>query len=369
MKKLMLVFGTRPEAIKMCPLVIELLTCGEFDVKVVVSAQHREMMDSVLSVFSVTPDIDLDVMCKGQTPIDVCVRVLENMKHVIERERPDALLVHGDTATAFSSALAAFHCGVPVYHVEAGLRSGDMRSPFPEELYRRSISLMSDVHFAPTDNARKNLINEGFASKSIFVTGNTVTDALRYTVDDGFKHPLLDAAEGKKIILLTAHRRENQGSKMSRMLRAVEKVISERDDVIVIFPVHMSPTVRKVAYSELEGVRGFKLCEPLDVLAMHNILARSYLVLTDSGGLQEEACALGVPALVMRDTTERTEGVIAGGIELIGTESEGIARSLARLLNDFDHHQSMKNAPNPYGDGHTCEKIVDIISKISTVHR
>ena len=291
------------------------------------------------------------------------------MDNVLVQERPDAVLVHGDTATAFASSLAAFHRRIPVYHVEAGLRSGNMQSPFPEEFYRRSISLMADIHFAPTDCARENLIREGVEPKRVFVTGNTVTDALRYTVDSEFEHPLIDLAKDKKIILLTAHRRENQGRKMAQMLAAIGRVISARDDVFVIYPIHKSPAVRDVAHATLGGISGMTLCEPLGVVDMHNILARSYLVLTDSGGLQEEACALGIPALVMRDTTERPEGIESGGIMLVGTDGEKIARSLARLLNDADCYECMKNAPNPYGDGHASLKITDIISKISTVHR
>ncbi|MBR1383485.1 MAG: UDP-N-acetylglucosamine 2-epimerase (non-hydrolyzing) [Ruminococcus sp.] len=361
MKTVLLIFGTRPEAIKMCPLVRELKKRPGLSVKVCVSGQHREMLDEVLRVFDVVPDYDLSIMKKGQTLFDITCTILERVKAVLEEVRPDIVLVHGDTSTAFTSALAAFYLQIPVGHVEAGLRTYNIYSPYPEEFNRQGISLLAAYNFAPTETARDNLIREGKAADSIFVTGNTGIDALQTTVREDYSHPIVDNLGGKRLILITAHRRENLGEPMHHMFRAIRRVIEEFPDTAAVYPVHLSPAVRQTADEELSGCDRIHLIEPLDVLDFHNFMARSYLILTDSGGIQEEAPALGKPVLVMRDTTERPEGVKAGTLKLVGTDEENIYKYFMLLLTDQTAYSSMARAVNPYGDGHASERIADIL--------
>ena len=363
MKKVMLVFGTRPEAIKMCPLVLELKSRPEFEVTVCVTGQHREMLRQVLDAFSVEPDMDLEVMQDGQTLFDVTGKVLAGMKEVMEKVRPDVVLVHGDTTTTFASALAAFYMQIPVGHVEAGLRTYDLKSPFPEEFNRQSVDIVSDYMFAPTKASRDNLINEGKDESKIFITGNTAIDALKTTVREDYTHPELVWAKGSRLIIMTAHRRENLGEPMHRIFRAVRRVVDEHPDVKVLYPIHMNPAVRKVAEEELLGCDRIKMIEPLDVLDFHNLLSRAYMILTDSGGIQEEALSLGKPVLVLRDTTERPEGVEAGTLKLAGTEEEEIYREFTELLDDRAEYEKMSHASNPYGDGTASKQIADILAK------
>lgn len=360
----MFVFGTRPEAIKMCPVVKELKRrSDEFEVAVCVTGQHREMLASVLEAFSVTPDVDLDIMKDGQTLFDVTCAVLQGMKDVLEKARPDIVLVHGDTSTSFSAALACFYLGIPVAHVEAGLRTYDKTSPYPEEFNREAVGILADVHFAPTELARENLLSEHRNPEAIFVTGNTAIDALHTTVREDYTHPYLDWACGCRLVMITAHRRENLGEPMHRMFRAIRRILEEHGDVKAIYPVHMNPAVRQAASEELSGCDRIRLVEPLDVLDFHNFLARSYLILTDSGGIQEEAPSLGKPVLVMRDTTERPEGVAAGTLRLVGTEEEPIYRSFKELLENGEAYADMAHASNPYGDGHASERIADVLAE------
>lgn len=360
----MLVFGTRPEAIKMCPLVNELKSRpGEFDTVVVTSGQHREMLDQVLRVFGVRPDRDLHVMKPGQTLFDITSDVLLKIKAVLEEERPDCVLVHGDTTTSFAAALAAFYLQIPVGHVEAGLRTRNLYSPWPEEFNRQAVDVISRWYFAPTETSRQNLLDEAKPDGRIFVTGNTGIDALRTTVREGYSHPELDWAEGSRLILITAHRRENLGEPMHRMFRAIRRVMEERPDVKAIYPIHMNPQVRRAAHEELDGFDRLRIIDPLEVVDFHNFMARSHLILTDSGGIQEEAPSLGKPVLVMRDTTERPEGVKAGTLRLVGTEEEAIYREFSRLLDDPAEYEEMSHASNPYGDGHASERIADVLSR------
>lgn len=361
MKRIMLAFGTRPEAIKLCPLVRELKKRGEADVAVTVSGQHRELLESAMHSFGVKAEYELDVMREGQTLSSLTSAVLTGISEVLVSDTPDILLVHGDTATAFAASLAAFYLGIPTGHVEAGLRSGDILHPFPEELNRRAIALTASLHFAPTEEARNNLLAEGVRASRIFVTGNTVVDALGCTVRDTFTHALLSGTQGKRIIFFTAHRRESIGKPLENMLTAVKRLAENISDIEIIYPVHPNPRVRELAHRVLGECERIKLCEPLDVEACHNIIARSYLVLTDSGGLQEEAAALGVPALVMRNVTERKEGIRAGVARLVGTECEKIYDEAKRLLENASEYKKMIAPVNPYGDGHACERIADII--------
>lgn len=361
--KVMLVFGTRPEAIKMCPLVSELKSRpDEFEVVVCVTGQHREMLDQVLRAFDVAPDHDLRVMRPGQTLFDVTSDVLLRIKAVLEAERPDAVLVHGDTTTSFAAALAAFYLQVPVGHVEAGLRTRDLLSPWPEEFNRQAVDVVSRWYFAPTEAARQNLLDEAKPGGRIFVTGNTGIDALKTTVREGYSHPLLNWAAGSRLVLVTAHRRENLGEPMRRMFRAIRRVMEERPDVKAVYPVHMNPQVREAAHAELDGFGRLRIVEPLEVLDFHNLLARCHLVLTDSGGIQEEAPGLGKPVLVMRDTTERPEGVEAGTLRLVGTGEEAICEEFSRLLDDPEAYAGMAHASNPYGDGRASERIADTLA-------
>ena len=361
-KKIMLVFGTRPEAIKMCPLVNELKSRpGEFETVVCTTGQHREMLDQVLRVFGVVPDHDLHVMKPGQTLFDITSDVLLRIKAVLEEERPDAVLVHGDTTTSFAAALAAFYLQIPVGHVEAGLRTRNLHSPWPEEFNRQAVDVISKWYFAPTETSRQNLLDEAKPDERIFVTGNTGIDALRTTVREDYANPELDWAEGSRLILITAHRRENLGEPMHRMFRAIRRVMEERPDTKAVYPIHMNPQVRKAAHEELDGFDRLRIIDPLEVVDFHNFMARSYLILTDSGGIQEEAPSLGKPVLVMRDTTERPEGVAAGTLRLVGTEEEMIYREFSQLLDDPEEYAAMSHASNPYGNGHASERIADVL--------
>ena len=363
MRRILLVFGTRPEAIKMCPLVNDLKSRTGISTAVCVTGQHREMLCSVLAAFRVLPDYDLSVMKKEQTLFDITVGILSRIREVLFAVRPDIVLVHGDTATAFATALGCFYLQIPVGHVEAGLRTHNIYSPFPEEFNRRAVSLVSAYNFAPTALARENLLAEGVAEESIFITGNTAIDALATTVRAEYTHPDLLWAEGSRLIMLTAHRRENLGEPMRRMFRAIRRVMEEHPDVKTIYPIHMNPAVRLAAEEELGGFDRIRIIEPLDVLDFHNFLARSYLILTDSGGIQEEAPSLGKPVLVMRDTTERPEGIAAGTLRLVGTEEESIYRHFKELLTDKNVYRSMARASNPYGDGLACKRIADILEQ------
>lgn len=361
MKKVMLVFGTRPEAIKMCPLVNELKSRKGLETVVCVTGQHRQMLDQVLQAFRVEPDYDLSIMKDKQTLFDVTVNILERIKCVLEEVRPDVVLVHGDTSTTFVTALACFYLQIPVGHVEAGLRTYNIHSPYPEEFNRQAVSIISQYNFAPTELSRQNLLKEGKPADSIYVTGNTAIDALKTTVREDYTHPELQWAEGSRLIMLTAHRRENLGEPMHNMFRAIRRVMEEHPDVKAIYPIHMNPVVRQAADEELGGCDRIHIIEPLEVLDFHNFLARSYLILTDSGGIQEEAPSLGKPVLVMRDTTERPEGIAAGTLKLVGTDEEVICNNFRLLLEDKNAYDAMAKASNPYGDGFACKRIADIL--------
>lgn len=361
MKKIMLVFGTRPEAIKMCPLVNELKKREKIETIVCVTGQHRQMLDQVLQAFGVVPDYDLSIMKDKQTLFDVTINILERIKTVLEEVRPDVVLVHGDTSTTFVTALACFYMQIPVGHVEAGLRTYNIYSPYPEEFNRQAVSIISQYNFAPTELSKQNLLKEGKDQKNIYVTGNTAIDALKTTVRRDYTHPELDWANGSRLIMITAHRRENLGEPMRHMFKAIRRVMDEHPDVKAIYPIHMNPVVREIANEYLGDDDRIHIIEPLDVLDFHNFLSRSYLILTDSGGIQEEAPSLGKPVLVMRDTTERPEGIAAGTLKLVGTEEETIYREFSRLLSDVDEYETMSKASNPYGDGHACERIADIL--------
>jgi UDP-N-acetylglucosamine 2-epimerase (non-hydrolysing) len=361
MRKVMLVFGTRPEAIKMCPLVNELKTREGLQTLVCVTGQHRQMLDQVLEAFQVTPDYDLSVMKDRQTLFDVTDNILLKIREVLEQERPDVVLVHGDTTTTFVTALACFYLQIPVGHVEAGLRTHNIYSPFPEEFNRQAVSIISQYNFAPTQVSRENLLREGRAEESIFVTGNTAIDALKTTVRADYTHPELEWAADSRLIMITAHRRENLGEPMANMFRAIRRVCDEHPDVKAIYPIHMNPAVREVANAILGDDPRIHIIEPLDVLDFHNFLARSYLILTDSGGIQEEAPSLGKPVLVMRDTTERPEGIAAGTLKLVGTDEETIYANFKTLLEDQEAYSAMSTASNPYGDGFASKRIADVL--------
>lgn len=361
MQTVMLVFGTRPEAIKMCPLVNELKNRKSVKTVVCVTGQHRQMLDQVLEVFSVVPDYDLSIMKDRQTLFDVTTNVLNRIKVVLEEVKPDVVLVHGDTSTTFVTALACFYMQIPVGHVEAGLRTYNIYSPYPEEFNRQAVSIISQYNFAPTALARDNLLKEGKKSERIFVTGNTAIDALKTTVREDYRNEHLDWASDSRLIMITAHRRENLGEPMHHMFRAIRRVMDEHPDVKAIYPIHMNPVVREEADEELSGCDRIRIIEPLDVLDFHNFLSRSYLILTDSGGIQEEAPSLGKPVLVMRDTTERPEGIAAGTLKLVGTDEEVIYQNFSELLMDKSAYEKMSKASNPYGDGYTSERIADIL--------
>lgn len=359
----MLVFGTRPEAIKMCPLVNELKKRESIKTVVCVTGQHRQMLDSVLETFGVIPDYDLSIMKDKQTLFDVTVNILERIKSVLDEVNPDIVLVHGDTSTTFVTALACYYTQTDVGHVEAGLRTYDIYSPFPEEFNRQAVSIISKYNFAPTERAKNNLLKEGRDPNTIFVTGNTAIDALKTTVREDYTHPELEWVKGSRLITLTAHRRENLGEPMRHMFRAIKRIIDETPDIKVIYPIHMNPVVRSAANEIFGGCDRIHLIDPLDVLDFHNFLARSYLILTDSGGIQEEAPSLGKPVLVMRSTTERPEGVEAGTLKLVGTNEETIYSAFKTLLENENEYKKMSKASNPYGDGHTSERIADILTK------
>lgn len=360
----MLVFGTRPEAIKMCPLVNELKKREGIKTIICVTGQHRQMLDQVLEAFDVAPDYDLCIMQPKQTLFDITTNVLENIKSVLTVEKPDIVLVHGDTSTTFVSALACFYLKIPLGHVEAGLRTYNIHSPYPEEFNRQAVSLISTYNFAPTEQARQNLLDEKKSDENIYVTGNTAIDALKTTVKENYTHELLEWAKGSRLILLTAHRRENLGKPLENIFSVIRKVVEEFEDIKVIYPIHMNPVIRKTANRIFKDIDRVMIVEPLDVLDFHNFMARSFMVLTDSGGVQEEAPSLGKPVLVLRDTTERPEGVAAGTLKLVGTNKKNLYNELKRLLTDQQAHDAMSIAANPYGDGFASKRIADILEDI-----
>jgi len=363
MKKVMLVFGTRPEAIKMCPLVNELKSRDNIETIVCVTGQHRQMLDQVLEVFGVVPDYDLSIMKDKQTLFDITTNILNKIKVVLEEVKPDVVLVHGDTSTTFVTALACFYLQIPVGHVEAGLRTYNVYSPYPEEFNRQAVSIISKFNFAPTELSKENLLKEGKSSASIYVTGNTAIDALKTTVREDYDHSELKWAKDSRLIMITAHRRENLGEPMKNMFRAIKRVMDEHPDVKAIYPIHMNPVVRETADKILGEDERIHIIEPLEVVDFHNFLSRSFLILTDSGGIQEEAPSLGKPVLVMRDTTERPEGIAAGTLKLVGTDEETIYQNFKLLLEDENAYAQMSNASNPYGDGFACKRIADVICK------
>ena len=364
MQKVMLVFGTRPEAIKMCPLVNELKSRTSLQTIVCVTGQHKEMLKQVLEAFSVVPDYNLSIMKDRQTLFDVTNNILERIKVVLEEVKPDVVLVHGDTSTTFATALACFYLQIPVGHVEAGLRTYDINSPFPEEFNRQAVGIIAKYNFAPTEISKQNLLNEGKKNESIYVTGNTAIDALKTTVSESYQHPELQWANGSKLILITAHRRENLGEPMHHMFRAIRRIMDEHADVKAIYPIHMNPVVRQIADEELGDCDRIHIIPPLDVIDFHNFMARSYMILTDSGGIQEEAPSLGKPVLVMRDTTERPEGIAAGTLKLVGTNEETIYRNFKELLENDQAYNAMAHAANPYGDGFACKRIADMLENM-----
>jgi len=357
----MLIFGTRPEAIKMCPLILELKKRKGIHTIVCVTAQHRQMLDQVLKTFEVTPDYDLDIMKDKQTLFDITINILNSIKDVLERERPDVVLVHGDTSTTFVTTLACFYLQVPVGHIEAGLRTYNIYSPFPEEFNRQAVGIVSQYNFAPTALAASNLLKEGKKKNTIYITGNTVIDAMQHTVKPDYSHPELEWIGEDRLIFITAHRRENLGAPMHHMFRAIRRVLDEHPECKAIYPIHMNPVVRQAAEEELGGCKQIHIIEPIEVSDCHNFEARSFLCLTDSGGIQEECPSYGVPVLVMRDTTERPEGVDAGTLRLVGTDEETIYSAFTELLENKEAYERMSKACNPYGDGHACERIADIL--------
>ncbi|ADU32142.1 non-hydrolyzing UDP-N-acetylglucosamine 2-epimerase [Evansella cellulosilytica] len=362
-RKVMVVFGTRPEAIKMCPLVKELKTREKLDTVVCVTGQHREMLDQVLDAFNVVPDYNLSIMKEKQTLFDVTVKILEKMKSVLEEVRPDVVLVHGDTSTTFVTALACFYLQIPVGHVEAGLRTYNIYSPYPEEFNRQAVGIVAKYNFAPTDMSKENLIKEGKDASTIYVTGNTAIDALNTTVKEGYSHAQLDWVGDSRLIMITAHRRENLGEPMKNMFRAIKRIVDEQPDIKAIYPIHMNPVVREAANEILGECDRIRIIEPLEVLDFHNFLSRSHLILTDSGGIQEEAPSLGKPVLVMRDTTERPEGIAAGTLKLVGTDGGVIYQSFKMLLEDKKEYEKMSHASNPYGDGFASKRIADVLER------
>ena len=361
--KVLSIFGTRPEAIKMAPLIKELESREEIESIVCVTAQHRQMLDQVLETFEITPNYDLDIMKQGQTLGEITTRVLTGLEEIIVKEEPNIILVHGDTTTTFASALAAFYHQVAIGHVEAGLRTYDKYSPYPEEMNRQMVDCMTDMYFAPTELSKQNLLDQHISEDKIYVTGNTVIDAMKTTVKDDYNHEVFDWIGDNKLILLTAHRRENLGEPMRRIFRGIKRAIDERDDVKVVYPIHLNSKVREVAYEVFKDDDKIKFIEPLEVFDFHNFQKKSYIILTDSGGIQEEAPSLGKPVLVLRDTTERPEGIEAGTLKLVGTDENVIYNELTRLLNDKEEYDRMSKASNPYGDGHASERITDAIVK------
>lgn len=360
--KVMTVFGTRPEAIKMAPLVLELnKRSEEFESIVTVTAQHREMLDQVLDIFGITPDYDLNIMKKKQSLAQITTRALEGLDEVMKETNPDIVLVHGDTTTTFAASLACYYNQIAVGHVEAGLRTWDKYSPYPEEMNRQLTGIMADLHFSPTDKSMQNLVDENKPADRIFVTGNTAIDALKTTVNDAYSSPIIDGIGDKRLVLMTAHRRENLGNNMEQMFRAIKRLVEKHEDIQVIYPVHLNPVVQRTAADILGNDDRIQLIEPLDVVDFHNFASRSHLILTDSGGVQEEAPSLGVPVLVLRDTTERPEGIDAGTLKLAGTNEDTIFDLADELLRDEAAHEKMAQSSNPYGDGHASEKIADAI--------
>lgn len=361
MKRVLCVFGTRPEAIKICPLVLEMKKRPGLEAIVCVTAQHRQMLDQVLDTFHIVPDYDLNIMKERQTLFDITTNILTGIKGILEEVKPDVVLVHGDTSTTFVTALACFYLQIPVGHVEAGLRTYNIYSPYPEEFNREAVGIISAFNFAPTPLSASNLIREGKNTESIYVTGNTVIDAMQHTVREDYTHPELEWVGDDKLIFITAHRRENLGAPMHHMFRAIRRVLDEHKDVKAIYPIHMNPVVREAAAAELGGCDRIHIIEPIEVFDCHNFEARSYLCLTDSGGIQEECPSFGVPVLVMRDMTERPEGVDAGTLKLVGTDEKVIYSAFKLLLENEEEYKKMSNACNPYGDGHACERIADIL--------
>src|SRR5699024_2400265 len=361
--RIMTVFGTRPEAIKMCPLVNELKSRDNVETVVAVTGQHREMLDQVLDVFDVIPDYDLSIMKSKQTLFDVTINILDRMKAVLQEVQPDIVLVHGDTSTTFVTALACFYLQIPIGHVEAGLRTYDVYSPYPEEFNRQAVGLVSEFHFSPTKMSKDNLVNEGKNLEDIYITGNTAIDALNTTVQDNYHHEIFDWVGNSRLIMITAHRRENLGEPMRHMFKAIRRILDENPDVKAIYPIHMNPVVRKIAKEILGDSDQIKIIEPLEVVDFHNFLAKSYMIITDSGGIQEEAPSLGKPVLVMRDTTERPEGIEAGTLKLVGTDEEDIYLSFKELLENDTTYERMSKASNPYGDGFASKRIVDILQQ------
>ena len=364
MIKVMTIFGTRPEAIKMAPLVKELEKRKEIESIVCVTAQHREMLDQVLKVFDIKPDYDLNIMKQGQTLSEITSRVLLGIEEVIKEVKPNIILVHGDTTTTFAGALAAFYNNIDIGHVEAGLRTWNKYSPFPEEINRQMVDCMTDMYFAPTEVSKNNLLIQGINEEKIYITGNTAIDAMKYTVNDNYYNEIFDWVSEDKLILLTAHRRENLGEPMRNIFKAIKRILEEYSDIKVIYPIHLNPKVREVANEIFEGIERIKIIEPLGVFDFHNFIKKSYLILTDSGGIQEEAPSLGKPVLVLRDTTERPEGISAGTLKLIGTDEKKVYKEIKKLLDDKSEYEEMSKANNPYGDGFASKKIVDeIINK------
>jgi UDP-N-acetylglucosamine 2-epimerase (non-hydrolysing) len=363
MKKVMVVFGTRPEAIKMCPVIIELKKVKTIKTIVTVTGQHREMLDQVLEIFGVAPDYDLEIMANGQTLFDITEKVMDGLNAILKKEMPDIVIVHGDTTTSFAAALSAFYMNIKIAHVEAGLRTYDTTSPYPEEFNRHAVGIIADYNFAPTERAKQNLIKEGRKEDTIWVTGNTVIDALKTTVQKDFVHPELEWCKGYRMALITAHRRENLGEPMREIFKGIKRVLDEHDDVRAIYPVHLNPKVRKICKEVFEDDERIHLIEPLDVFDFHNFMNAAYLILTDSGGIQEEAPSLGKPVLVLRTTTERPEGVEVGTVKLTGVKEEQVYCDFKLLLDDEDEYQKMSKAINPFGDGHASERIAEILIK------
>ncbi|WP_303753882.1 non-hydrolyzing UDP-N-acetylglucosamine 2-epimerase [Enterococcus sp. S86.2] len=360
--KIMTVFGTRPEAIKMAPLVKAIENDDRFKSIVAVTAQHREMLDQVLSIFDIVPDYDLDIMKNGQTLTDITARVLRELDSVINESKPDIILVHGDTTTTFAASMAAFYHQIKIGHVEAGLRTWNKYSPFPEEMNRQLTDVLADIYFAPTKESKQNLLIENHDESKVFITGNTAIDAMKYTVDKEYRSEILSENEDKKIILVTMHRRENLGTPMENVFKAINRLIEKFDDIVVVFPIHKNPKVRDLANKILKKSDRIKLIEPLDVVDFHNFASHSYMILSDSGGVQEEAPSLGVPVLVLRDTTERPEGVAAGTLKLVGTDEDTVFTEAEKLIVDSAEYEKMSKASNPYGDGNASKRILDSIA-------
>lgn len=361
MLRVLMVFGTRPEAVKMCPLIKQMKKTPGIECYTCLTGQHKEMLEQVMNVFQIKEDKNLNIMSENQTLFSITSKILTELEKVIHEVKPDIILVHGDTTTSFAAALSGFYMGIPIGHVEAGLRTYQMQSPFPEEFNRQAVDMITNLYFAPTEKAKVNLLNEGKEESRIFVTGNTVIDALETTVSSGYEDEILEWTKDSRMILLTAHRRENLGEPMRQMFSAVKRILEEFHDIKVVYPVHKSPKVREVANEEFAGEDRIKLIEPLDVFEFHNYMNQCYLVMTDSGGIQEEAPSLGKPVLVLRDTTERPEGIEAGTLKLVGTKTEDIYQSLKKLLSDEKEYEIMSNIKNPYGDGKASERIVQAI--------